>query len=848
MRPSTRPEQDDPFIARLLDILRSSPDARCICSGDRQYCLAELVAAVEDWAERLSAMGLQSGEPVIIEVPHSFELIAAICGVLVAGGLVVPVDPALSTARKRAIFQDVGARFAISSDPADATPVVRQHDAQPRRKPELAFLVYTSGSTGMPKGVEIGKVGYLARLEYITAGNPGQANDADLLWTPSSFIGMLDEVFFPLMLGVPIVIGPERIRTDPEAFANLIAEQKVTTFRITPSLLNVILTADTAPRLDSVRAIFCSGETLPAEVQNKVHRLLDTTLIGFFGATEAPGVGFHVFDPTSETLTQTVCTPQPFAKIEIVDQDGKPAQHGQTGEVLIGGFAVAEGYWNRPDLTAEKFVRVGQDRFYRTGDLGRWTEAGQFEILGRADMAEVNIRGVRVSVSEIRNGLLHLPAIRDAFVTAHNIGEHRDPVLVAHLVTTGHEPISLSKHRAELCEVMPVAALPTHSVFYGAFPLMENGKLDLQTMKDKGFSEIERSVQRVANAPLGEGIQLSPQARTVLPIILASVEELLSVQDLSGAEDFFELGGDSLKAVELALLISKRIGTELESSAIFNSTSLSEIAETVTSGHMAEAGPCRLIRHGAADLPPLFTINATGNYTRLAKALTYEGPVYNLNIFGLTNRFRDRLNDVSLADLSDQLAAEVRQCHPAGPWSVMAFCQDGCLAVEVGRRLHSGADESCDLILIDTFFTDHGSTLKMSIMRLIDFGPGYYLHRLKRKFGLGAGLDRFNAHEDTSPAMSAALLDKSKNDGQLYRRYSKFFMHYAPEPYPGDVHLLTSGEWRHAKLGAASRLSPDGLNVVPFPGLHGQIFMDGKIHHLAEAVDKSLGPLQRTVR
>lgn len=813
----------------LQAALEAAPDAVCLHEGAQRWTRREVLKGMTALKAALDQHRLAPGEPVVVDLPHSFAMVACLGGVLLAGGLAVPLDPELPPERREAILRDVAPRLIVRPDPSRGSGfTIETTTERPQPAPDLAFLVYTSGSSGRPKGVEISHAGYVGRLRRITEANPPQSNDVDLLWTPSGFIGMLDEVFFPLLLGIPCVVAPIEARMDPHLFAKLIADEAVTTFRITPSLLNVFVSASTAKQLSGVRAIFCSGEKLSETVQRKVQQLIPSQLICFYGATEAPGVAYHVCGPASDGPEYTA---QDFASIRITDEAGTQVAAGETGEIWIGGIALAKGYWNRPDLSAQKFQHLRGAAWYRTGDLGKWIADGRFEILGRADMSEANILGVRVNLPEICDQLRAQPGVSDAWVSQIAQNGQSDPLLAGHVVGAADAELDVGALRSGLATTLPRAAMPAQIIVHDGFPLTANGKLDIQAL-----AEAARLGPK-SNANVAEPktrVDLSPKAVSILPTILSCAEDVLSQSGLTAHDDFFDLGGNSLQAVEMALLLRERLDIEVSATLVFSVKTIGEIAQAMADEHVLRQGPMRELRKTGDQGPPVITINATQSFRTLAQVLGAPGPIYNLNIFGLTDALISKIDTLSMHDFAAPLAEEIIKTCPEGPLHIMAYCQDGNLAVEIARLLRERSGRSCDLLLIDTFFLHHRPTVKMGLMRLLEFGPGYYARMLSRKLRR-----KTSARKQTrqTPHQNATLIDKSRNDGRLYRKYLELFLSHAPSFIGGPVTLFISAEWRYANLRDVYDMAGVGLQIKHIPGMHQTLFERDHVHHLAEAAD-----------
>ena len=812
--------------------LSRNPDDCAFREGAQSWSRKALKDAAQVLVMRLEAQKIAPGEPVLIDIGASFDMVAALCAVAMAGGIAVPIDPDLPAARRQAIAEDVAPRLVLRRDTSGKVDLAT-NATSPRLAPELAFLVYTSGTSGTPKGVEIGHFGYARRLDQIVSANPAQPGDVDLLWTPAGFIGMLDEVFFPLFQGVPSVIASAEARRDPRELARLVARENVTAFRTTPSLLNVIVTDQTADALKAVRNIYCSGEKLEEAVRERVGTLIPANLISFYGASEAPGVAYQL----AGASTPQSYTPQAFARVMIASDTGDPQTPGLPGEIWISGCPVAEGYWNRPDLTTERFVEAEGLRWYRTGDLGLAAPDGQFEILGRLDQNEVNINGVRVNLTDTCSALGDLPDIEAAWISAVDRPDRADPLLVAHCVVAPGCDFHARSLRAALAPNVPRAAIPASFIATERLPLTPNGKLDVQALGRVAAAHLETLTPQVAKVD-AQATETDPE---YLRDVIAEVEHLLDRSGLTGGEDFFDLGGTSLHAVQLALSLSERLGMNLPAEIVFGTENLREIARACTTERTVSTGPLRLLKQGDASVPPLFTINATQNYFRLAQALMTPGTIYNLNMFGLTNALIDRLDALSLQDLAEGLADAVLAQHPAGPWRFMAYCQDGCLAIELARALEARTGVASELFLIDSFFLNHKSTLKMSVMRMVDLGPSYYARKaMQRLRRVVSPRKRPNLKKAETIQETASFVEKSRNDGRLYRKYIDFFTSYSPTSFAGRISLFVSSEWKHVDLRHLRMIMGHKLSVHHFPGLHDTLFMPDGLKKMAPEIDRAL--------
>ena len=690
--------RDFDFGAIVLDALKNNPDRCAFRFRGAELTRRQLRDETGQLAARLKEAGVHQGSPVVVEIEHSLELAVAMCGVQAAGACAVPIDPDVGAERRDAIMSDIGAAHVLrratsrDKDAQIAIDIARHDPGQAGQKdthPDLAFIVYTSGSTGGPKGVMISKESYVKRMQHVVPSVTIRDTDVDLAWTPSSFITMVDEIFLPLLVGLPTVIAEPEIRTDPRAFLKLVKQEGITTFRITPSLLNVVLrTAGAAKALAGMRTLICSGEAISAELQEMVHEQLSVTLLGFYGATEAPAVAFRAFDNDTPPVDTTICQPQPFVTLRVVDADGREVAVGETGEIWIGGCALATGYYGRPELTAEKFVERDGARWYRTGDLARRLAGNEVEILGRSDLSEVNIHGVRISLLEIREAMCALDGVSDAWVSPIDGTEGRDPVLVGHCVPRAGNDIDPEALRAELTRRLPTLAVPRQILSHAQFPLTANGKLDAQSLAREAAQSLIKSTDPAPQT--AQGAIVSPTEIAVLNCF----EQALGKRRIPVDENFFDFGGTSLEAVTLACLVSDHFNTEIGFEEIWLHPTARELSSFVES-HGGEQSARTFFHVEGVNGPSLLAIGFGVSHL----AGTWNGRRLFVSP-GITGDPR-----ISLQKHLDNYVTEylegLRKVQPTGPYQLIGFSFCGLLAYEVARRLQAEGEEITGIALIE---------------------------------------------------------------------------------------------------------------------------------------------------
>jgi amino acid adenylation domain-containing protein len=532
-------------------------------------------------AARLRGLGVGPEVRVGLCLPRSFDLLVALLAVLKAGGAYVPLDPA--NPRDRLLFlledsrvpvlltvrnlaEELGEPLAISPTRViclDEEPEGDEVsiDAIQVSPDNLAYVIYTSGSTGTPNGVLVPHRGAVNLIRE-AAGLYRVTPESRVLQTASvGFDASVLEIFLALAHGASLCLVKEEERLTPAVLADRLIEQKVTTAVVTPSLLSVLPEG----RLSNLRAISVGGEACPADL----------------AARWAPGRQFlNCYGPTEATIFATVALlsgdeeritiGRPVGNVVayVVDRDLQPLPIGAVGELVVGGVGLARGYLDRPEKTATKFVpdpmsKQPGARLYRTGDLARLTPAGEIEFLGRLD-DQVKVRGFRIELGEIEAALLRHPGIQAAVVLApaDAQGERK---LIAYAAGPEADRPSEADLRGFLAEHLPEYMVPAHLVLLDALPTTPGGKVDRRALPDPEGSRAEA----------GEHVE----PRTAAERFVAGLwRQVLGVERVSTTDDFFALGGNSIKGAILTNLLQEKLGEYVYVVALFDAPTLAALA------------------------------------------------------------------------------------------------------------------------------------------------------------------------------------------------------------------------------------------------------------------------------
>jgi amino acid adenylation domain-containing protein len=573
-----------------------APDAVAVVEGEISVTYTELDERASRIARALIGRGAAPGDRVAILLPRSVDLVAAVLGVLKAGAAYVPLDPASPPARTALMLADSGAALVLgrAGEPlpvpagiaridVDALPAGDGGAVGVRAGGEAAAcLMYTSGSTGEPKGVV---VPHRAVVQLALANGFVElgCDDRVALAANPAFDASTLELWGPLLNGGRIVVATADVLLDPHAYGRLLVDQGVTTVLITPALFNGY--AEAIPgALARVRHLLTGGDRALTAAYARVRAEGGgATVYNCYGPTETTCFSIaHVVSPEDleEGRSVPIGRPRPNTRAYVLDAAGRPAPVGAAGELYLAGAGVARGYWRRAAATAERFVpdpfgREPGARLYRTGDLARWRMDGTLEFMGRGDH-QVKIRGFRVEVDEVEARLAAHPAVREAAVAARDEAPGRKR-LVAWFVGEA-EPEAL---RAHLAERLPEYMLPAAYVRMEALPRTPSGKLDRRALPAPDAGAYAR---RGYEAPLGE-------TETALAEIWS---EVLGVGQVGRWDDFFELGGHSLLAVTLIERMRRR-GMHADVRTLFDSPVLAELAAGVNGEPLEIAVPPNLV-------------------------------------------------------------------------------------------------------------------------------------------------------------------------------------------------------------------------------------------------------------
>lgn len=690
----------DALVSRMA---ANQPDQPAVCFGYQRLSYRELEHRANGVAEALLERGVKSGDLVGVYMERSALMPVALLGVLKTGAAYVPMDPAYPAQRIQWMVEDATMHTMLTDAVHEET--VRGFGVEPVRVDELApsktcpeastdpdglaYVIFTSGSTGRPKGVQIphrALTNFIVSMQQV----PGMtADDALLAVTTLSFDIAGLEMFLPLVAGGRLVVASKETAMDGKALLQTIEAEAITILQATPVTWKLMLAAgwDASPNLN----VLCGGEAFPRDLAN--------TLV-----PKAASV-WNMYGPTETTIWSTcdqvavdegsVSIGLPIANttVHIVDEAMKPVQDGTEGELVIGGDGLAIGYLNNPEMTAEKFTTLSGsvERIYRTGDLARYLPDGRLECLGRIDH-QVKLRGFRIELGEIESALRAHEAVADAAVALYD--NDGNPRLVAYLILSGGQAIDLSSSiHSWLVDRLPAYMVPSGFTLLDEFPLTPNGKLDRKALPEP-----------VGAIPLQPGGDVDYQSETESR--LAGIwRELLGYDAVPRDIDFFELGGDSIRAAQMFVGIKERFGLDLTLAVLVQASTIESLAKRIDSGgadDLAEYRSLKRIQSGSEGTVPMFWVHGGDGHVLIfrffAENLGADVPVYAFQWTGMDGG----RGEASIMEMAQAYCAELLRFLPADARTIRlgGFCVGGLVAVELAKLLKAAGVEVLDPLVI----------------------------------------------------------------------------------------------------------------------------------------------------
>jgi amino acid adenylation domain-containing protein len=709
---TTMPYPSEQTVHRLFEAqVDATPNAIALVSDGTTLTYAELERRANRLAHNLRTHGVGPEESIGVYLERSPDLLVALLGIVKAGCAYVGLDLLAPRSRLEFILHDAKVGLVLTQmslsaqipahrvrsiclDDADggvwARPETRLGDSISADR--LAYVVYTSGSKGEPKGVAVthrSVVRLVKGTDYAQFGS----DEIFLQLAPLSFDASTFEIWGALLNGARLVIAPPGIMSADELGAVLL-RHGVTTLWLTAGLFHQVV-EHRIGILGGLRQLLTGGDVLsPPHVHRARMALPSCRLVNAYGPTEATTFTccHAITNAAADAVSVPIGRPIANTRVYVLDQHQRPVPIGVPGELWIAGDGLARGYVNRPELTAERFV-VKQisatltERLYRSGDLVRWRRDDTLEFLGRLD-DQVKTRGYRVELGEIEAALARHPGVREAVVTAPRMsdGERR---LIGYVVVDGI--VSAGDLRQFLAAMLPAYMIPVAIVTLDHFPLTANGKVDRQALPEpKPSNEMTDSA-----ALPRDGLEQQ---------LLAIWQNVLARRSIGIHDNFFDLGGHSLLAVRLFALLTEQLQVTLPLAVLFQAPTIAGQADLIRRGSEPAWRRSLVPIQPAGKRSPVFALPGVGGnvlgYNVLAQLLGPEQPFYGLQSRGLDGAEEPlaRIEDIAAECLRD-----VRAVQPKGPYYLVGACMGGVVAYEMAQQLRTAGEDIALLALIETW-------------------------------------------------------------------------------------------------------------------------------------------------
>jgi len=682
--------------------------------GQTELSYQALNQNANSFAALLLARGVKKGNKVAFAVDRSAEMVVVMLGIMKTGATYIPLDPQFPLGRINYMLADSEAVVLIVSErykghyQSNAQELVLETeweslDQYPATDPgievnsdDIAYILYTSGSTGNPKGVQIAHSS-LVNFLYSMQKEPGlTAADKLLAVTTVSFDISGLELFLPLIAGARVVIADSNSAKDGRILLDMIRAEGITMMQATPYTWRIMLEAgwDNSTPIK----VLCGGEALPKKLADRI-------------LNAAAGL-WNVYGPTETTIWSTirqikagdelitVGRPIDNTSVYILDKFLNPLPPGTAGEIYIGGDGVAKGYLNQPVLTFEKFVNdpfatTPDSKMYRTGDMGRFMTDGEIECLGRID-SQIKIRGYRIEAGEIEHQLISQYNVKEAVVIARPDKNGIDKLAAYIVVKDGYKRESdttqIKGWRTELRGLLPEYMVPDDFIIVQAMPLTPNGKIDKKALANQ-------------NTKLAESINLFISPRTDVEKLVADIwSEFLEVKNIGIYDNFFELGGHSLIAVQVMTRIEKLTGKRLPLAALLENPTVEKLALMLEMDGKSIVWDSLVSIKPTGAKMPIYIVHGAGLNVLLFNALALnmdaDQPVYGLQAKGL-NGIDEPLNNI--VDIAAHYNASIMAQNPTGPYALAGYSFGGIIAFEMARQFEAMGKQVKMLAMFDTF-------------------------------------------------------------------------------------------------------------------------------------------------
>lgn len=579
------------FLSLLQDSVKQYPNSIAVEQGENRYTYEYIDKKSNQAARLLRRHGIGANQVVGLLVGRKPELLIALLGILKAGGSYLPLDPQYPKERITSILEDSGTKLIIT-DKSGYEDVCSKFDTISMEElvqsseddsvlthghplpSDMMYLIYTSGSTGTPKGVMIQHKAFYNFIEGMLQRIPMDETSVVAAVTTISFDIFALEGLLPLAVGAKIVLASEVEQTDMERLGQMITEKKIDFLQSTPSRLRLLLNKNAGKEsLNAIKHLLIGGEPLHEPLLEELKNSMKGEIYNMYGPTET--TIWSTVKRLTDSAELSIGTPIRNTQIYILNHKFQPQPIGVAGELYISGEGLSQGYFNRPDLTKERFIEhpfKENCRMYKTGDAARWLPNGSVEILGRLDN-QIKIRGFRVELEEIERFIARFGGVKEAVVIAKK-NKHGEDNL--HAFFTSDQPLDTTGLRNYLVSFLPVYMIPSTLVQLNDIPKTPNGKINRQ-----GLFQITR--------PEEKRIERSAPKSSYEQKVMELWREELECSEINTQHNFFDLGGNSFSVMRIMNRINQEYQLNLPVTTLFQYPTIEALSSHLSGLTMAES-------------------------------------------------------------------------------------------------------------------------------------------------------------------------------------------------------------------------------------------------------------------
>ncbi len=895
--------------AMFTNWVNSTPENSAICQGDRSWNYSELSTSAHTLAQILLSHEVKRGEVVAVFGSRSFGLIASMMGVLLSGGVLLTIDPKLPSHRQQLVLQESKTKYLLCigsqrpeekeiweslavtyvdadtgialNSKTDSTEAIQLPKLSPN---DAAYIFFTSGTTGVPKGVLGCHKGLAHFLNWQRQTFAVNQEDRSGQLTGLSFDVVLRDIFLPLTSGATLCLPAEGDELEPTRILRWLEREQISLLHTVPSLAQSwLINVPPGVSLNALRCIFFAGEPLKDTLVGQWRETFPRggEIVNLYGPTETTLAKCYYRVP-ADTLPsiQPVGSPMPETQALILAENNQLCGIGEPGQIVLRTPFRSLGYINASEESRSRFVKNPfgndeQDLLYYTGDRGRYRPDGSLEILGRMDR-QVKIRGVRIELREIETLLGEHPSVREVVVIARE-DQPGDQRLVAYVISSARQVSTTNELRRCLKEKLPNYMMPSAFVILDALPLTPNGKVDRQALPMP--DQLRQEAEETFVAPRDE---LERQMTQIW-------EEVLGIESIGLRDNFFEIGGHSLLAVKLFWQIEKTFGKNLPLATLFqsgtvealaniirqkeelavnseakNSQSFMDVEGIANDKNQKESSPSWSslvpIKPNGSKLP-FFCIHAIeGNvlsYYELAHHLDPEQPFYALQAQGLDGHQPPLTR---MEDMASHYLNEIKTIQPKGPYFLGGHCFGGAVAYEMAQQLHAEGEKVALLAMLDT--SGPKTLTRLSLLQrvplhlknLLQKGPSYIWQKSQSWLPWLKNLVKYKLLKISSKVYqsveSEEILPYNIRHLRIREANNEAGAKYVMQPYSDLLTMFgVEEELRVAGVGEGYKLLPNfgwdeyaigGLKIHRVPGDHLSMFTEPHVKVLAEKLQACL--------